>query len=194
MNDPHPPFSAQAVLDFWFGPSDAPGFGESRAAWFAKDEAFDEEIRQRFSGLHMAVSHGMLDYFWKDTANACLAAVIALDQFSRQLYRDDAKAFAQDSHALTLAKHAIEVGFTDDASPVEKMFWYLPFEHSENLEDQDRSIELFKALGNAEWTRYAEEHRAVIARFGRFPHRNAVLGRESTPEEQSYLAQPGAGF
>ena len=194
MNDSLPPYSAQEVLDFWFGAQDAPGYGEARAAWFQKDEAFDAEIQRKFGGLHAASSHGMLDYFWKDSAPGNLALVLTLDQFSRQLYRNDAKAFAQDAHALILAKHAIEQGFDKDALPVQRTFWYLPFEHSENLEDQDRSMELLKPLGNPELTRYAEEHRAVIARFGRFPHRNAVLGRESTPEEEAYLAQPGSGF
>lgn len=194
MNDSVPSYAAQEVLDFWFGPEDAPGYGEPRAEWFKKDEAFDAEIAGRFGGLHAAASHGMLDYFWKDTPNGNLALIIVLDQFSRQLYRGDAKAFASDKHALTLVKHAIEHGFDRDAPAVQRLFWYLPFEHSENLEDQDRSIELIKPLGNAEWTRYAEEHRAVIARFGRFPHRNAALGRVSTPEEETYLAQPGSGF
>jgi len=194
MNDTVLPYSAQEVLDFWFGSKDTPGYGESRAEWFQKNEAFDDGIRQRFGGLHAAAAHGMLDYFWKDNPEGNLALVIVLDQFSRQLYRGDAKAFAQDGHALKLAKHAIDQGFDKDAIPVHRTFWYLPFEHSENLEDQDRCIELFKPLGNAEWTRYAEEHRAVIARFGRFPHRNAALGRESTPEEEAYLAEPGSGF
>jgi uncharacterized protein (DUF924 family) len=194
MNDSHPALAAQLVLDFWFGPADSPKSGQPRSEWFAKDDAFDAEIKKRFTGLHGSVSHGMLDYFWKDSPTANLAAVIVLDQFSRQLYRGEAKAFAQDQHALTLAKHAIDDGYDQDAPAVHRLFWYLPFEHSENLEDQDRSIELIKQLGNAEWTRYAEDHRAVIARFGRFPHRNAALGRENTPEEETYLAQPGSGF
>lgn len=194
MNDSVPPYSALEVLNFWFGAKDATGYGEPRAEWFKKDEAFDAEIQRRFGGLHAAASHGMLDYFWKDDPDGNLALVIVLDQFSRQLYRGDAKAFAQDAHALKLAKLAIEQGFDRDAPAALRLFWYLPFEHSENLEDQDRSIELVKQLGNAEWTRYAEAHRAVIARFGRFPHRNAALGRESTPEEEAYLAEPGSGF
>ncbi len=194
MNDSVPPFSAREVLDFWFGSKDAPDYGEPRAAWFKKDEAFDAEIRRRFGGLHAATALGMLDYFWKDNPEGNLALVISLDQFSRQLYRGEAKAFAQDQHALKMAKLAIENGFDRDAPASLRLFWYLPFEHSENLEDQDRAIELIKPLGNAEWTRYAEEHRAVIARFGRFPHRNAALGRESTPEEEAYLAEPGSGF
>ncbi len=194
MNDSHPPFSAHQVLDFWFGAPDFADYGQPRKIWFAKDPDFDAEVRKRFSGLHQAASHGMLDHFWKDVALPNLALVITLDQFSRQLYRGEAKAFAQDAHALQVAKHAIDEGFDRDALPVQRLFWYLPFEHSENLSDQDRAIELIEPLGNAEWTRYACEHRDVIARFGRFPHRNAVLGRENTPEEQTYLDQPGAGF
>jgi uncharacterized protein (DUF924 family) len=194
MNDSYPPFSAQVVLDFWFGPEDEPGYGTARNEWFTKSDAFDAEIVTRFGGLHGAAAHGMLDYFWQDSPKANLALVIVLDQFSRHIHRGDAKAFAQDGHALRMAKRAIEQGFDQEALPVHRLFWYLPFEHSENLEDQDRSVELFQQLENAEWTRYAEEHRAVIARFGRFPHRNVILGRESTPEEETYLAQPGAGF
>jgi len=194
MNDSHPPFSAQQVLDFWFGAPDSAEYGQPRKVWFARDAAFDAEIRQRFGGLHQAASHAMLDYFWKDLAPSNLALVITLDQFSRQLYRGEAKAFAQDAHALKVAQYAIDQGFDRDALPVQRLFWYLPFEHSESLADQDRAIELIEPLGNAEWTRYAREHRDVIARFGRFPHRNAALGRETTPEEQTYLEQPGAGF
>jgi uncharacterized protein (DUF924 family) len=136
----------------------------------------------------------LLDHFWKDVALPNLALVITLDQFSRQLHRGEAKAFAQDVHALKAAKHAIDEGFDRDMSAVQRLFLYLPFEHSESLADQDRSIGLIEPLGNAEWTRYAREHRDVIARFGRFPHRNATLGRESTPEELAYLEQPSAGF
>ena len=194
MNDSIPPFSAQLVLDFWFGEPNSSDYGQSRNVWFAKDSAFDAEVRAKFGGLLQAASHGMLDHFWKDVAMPNLALTIVLDQFSRQLHRGEAKAFAHDGHALTVAKHAIAQGYDRDALPVQRLFWYLPFEHSENLTDQDRSIELIEQLGNAEWSRYAREHRDVIARFGRFPHRNAALGRESTPEEQAYLAQPGAGF
>jgi uncharacterized protein (DUF924 family) len=194
MNDSIPPFSAQLVLDFWFGLPGSSEYGQSRNVWFAKDSAFDTEVRAKFGGLFQAASHGMLDHFWKDVAVPNLALTIVLDQFSRQMHRGEAKAFAQDGHALTVAKHAISQGYDRDALPVQRLFWYLPFEHSENLADQDRSIELMEQLGNAEWSRYAREHRDVIARFGRFPHRNAALGRESTPEEQAYLAQPGAGF
>ena len=194
MNDTHSPYSAQQVLDFWFGPEDQPGYGEARKEWFEKNDAFDEEIREKFGGLHAAVAQGLLDYFWKDSPLSNLAAVIVLDQFSRQLYRDDAKAFAQDGHALTLAKHALEQGFDQQVPEVHRMFFYLPFEHSENLEDQDRSVALFAQLDNAEWNRYAQAHRDVVARFGRCPHRNKTLGRESTPEEEAYLAQPGSGF
>jgi uncharacterized protein (DUF924 family) len=181
-------------LDFWFGEPNSSDYGQSRNVWFAKDSAFDAEVRAKFGGLLQAASHGMLDHFWKDVAMPNLALTIVLDQFSRQLHRGEAKAFAQDGHALTVARHAIAKGYDRDALPVQRLFWYLPFEHSENLTDQDRSIELIEQLGNAEWSRYAREHRDVIARFGRFPHRNAALGRESTPEEQAYLAQPGAGF
>ena len=115
MNDSHPPFSSQQVLDFWFGAPDSPEYGQPRKVWFANDPDFDAEIRKRFGGLHQAASHGMLDHFWKDVALPNLALVITLDQFSRQLYRGEAKAFAQDAHALQVARHAVDEGFDRDA-------------------------------------------------------------------------------
>jgi len=194
MNDSLLPFTASEVLEFWFGKSNTLDFGQSRQEWFQKDERFDAEIARRFTGLHQAASQGMLDYYWKDALLPNLALTIVLDQFSRQLHRNEAKAFAQDGHALRIADYAIDQGFDKDALPVQRLFWYLPFEHSEKLDDQDRCLELIRPLGNAEWTRYAEAHRDVIARFGRFPHRNAVLGRESTPEEEAYLTESSSGF
>jgi uncharacterized protein (DUF924 family) len=124
MNDSLPSFSAQVALDFWFGAPDSPEFGQSRKAWFAKDDAFDAEIHRQFAGLHHAAAHGMLDHFWKDLALPNLALTIVLDQFSRQLFRNDAKAFAQDGHALTVAKYAIAEGYDRDALPTQRVFWY----------------------------------------------------------------------
>ena len=173
------------VLAFWFdelGP----------AQWFAKDAALDERIRARFQPLHARLAASADPPI--DTPAQALATVIVLDQFSRNLHRDDARAFAADALARRLADAAIARAFDAQVDASRRMFFYLPFEHSEDLADQDRSIALFTAIGDPRLTRYAEAHRALIARFGRFPHRNAVLGRRSTQDEEEYLKQPGAGF
>jgi uncharacterized protein (DUF924 family) len=185
----------QEVLDFWFGPLDTRG--QSRREWFVKDAAFDSAIRARFGELHEKASRRELE-MWRLSPESMLALVIVLDQFSRNLYRNHPRAFAQDTHARDCAAEALlredDLGFL----PVERQFLYLPFEHSEDLMDQEKAVELFRSLERFEATRglsqWAEKHRAIIARFGRFPHRNAALGRASEPEELEFLAQPGSGF
>ena len=183
------------VLDFWFGPPEL--LGKSRPRWFRKDEKFDAEIWRRFGALHAAAALGELES-WRGEPRPMLALVVILDQFSRNLHRGDARAFAQDAHALGCARDALARG--DDATllPVERQFLYMPFEHSEDLADQERAVELMGALEAFEPTRglveWAERHREVVRRFGRFPHRNAVLGRASTPEEAEFLKQPGSSF
>ena len=184
---------AADVLAFWFGEPPGP----SRREWFVKDAGFDAEIRRRFGELHRhAVARQLED--WRAAPRTMLALVVVLDQFSRNLHRDDARAFAADAHALECARQAVGRGDDRGMLPVERQFLYLPFEHSESLEDQDRALELMGALDAFAPTRDASEwarrHRVVIARFGRFPHRNAALGRESTAEEREFLAQPGSGF
>ncbi len=188
---------AAAVLAFWFGEPGSPEHGKSRAAWFAKDAAFDAQIRQRFLALHASAALGERDR-WRGSPDTLLALVIVLDQFSRNLHRDDARAFSQDAAALAAAQEMIARGWDRGLLPVERQFVYLPFEHAEDLALQDRAIELFTALeafpetnGLTQW---AEKHRVIIRRFGRFPHRNAALGRASTPEEIAFLKQPGSGF
>lgn len=188
---------AREVLDFWFGEPGSAGHGKSRAEWFRKDPTFDGEIRRRFLALHAAAALGECDH-WRDDPGSLLALVIVLDQYSRNLYRDDPRAFSQDAKALECAQLMIGRGWDAARAPVERQFAYLPFEHAEDEALQDRSIALFTALaaypetkGLVEW---AEKHRVVIRRFGRFPHRNAALGRESTPEEIAYLREPGSGF
>ncbi|MCC6920016.1 MAG: DUF924 domain-containing protein [Alphaproteobacteria bacterium] len=158
--------------------------------WYGKDDAFDAEIRRRFGAIHADAVEGKLEH-WALTAQGALALLILLDQFSRNLYRGDARAFAGDAVARTVADAAIAEGFDHQVDPVLRQFFYLPFEHSERMEDQDRSVTLFTALGGKTLP-YAIEHRDIIARFGRFPHRNAVLGRTTTPEEQAFL--DGGGF
>ncbi len=186
---------SQSVLDFWFGAPGSAEAGTTRDVWFTKRTAFDQECRDRFEALHRAAASGALDD-WSRTPHGTLALVILLDQFSRNIYRDTPQAFAQDAHALRIAREAIARGFDREMTPLERMFLYLPFEHSENLADQVRSLELFSSLQRFPETenvmKYAMAHSDVIARFGRFPHRNAILGRKSTPEEERYLAEGGA--
>ena len=182
-----------AVLEFWFGATP----GTSRAEWFRKDEAFDAEIRRRFGELHGRAARRELEA-WRESPEPMLALVIVLDQFSRNLYRGDARAFAQDRHARDCAVEAVARGDDLQLLPVQRQFLYLPFEHSEDLRDQEKGVELMRSLESFEPTRgvaeWAEKHRVIIERFGRFPHRNAALGRASTPEEIEFLRQPGSGF
>ncbi len=189
--DPGP----EAVLDFWFGP--LAERGRRRAEWFRKDARLDAQVRERFLALHAAAALGEREA-WRASPGPMLALVVVLDQFSRNLYRGDARAFAQDAHARGCARQALDRGDDLGLLPVERQFLYLPFEHSESLEDQELAVERMRSLAGFDETRdalaWAEKHLAVIRRFGRFPHRNAALGRESTPRERDYLAQPGAGF
>lgn len=186
---------ALEVLRFWFGGGETSG--DRRKHWFAKDDAFDALIRSRFMALHEQAAADALAG-WKDDAPSCLALIVLLDQFSRNLFRASARAFAADAQALDTARHAVARGYDAGMRPVERMFVYLPFEHSEALADQQRSCELMQALDTFAETdgayRYALRHREIIKRFGRFPHRNAVLGRTSTAQESEFLKQPGSGF
>jgi len=188
-----PPWRPGAVLEFWFGSPPGP----SRTEWFRKDAAFDARIRERFGALHAAASRRELDS-WRAQPESMLALVVVLDQFSRNLFRGDPRAFAQDAYARECAREALARGDDRSLLPVQRQFLYLPLEHSEDLADQERSVELMRALEPFEETRglteWAEKHRVIIARFGRFPHRNAALGRASTAEEIAFLAQPGSGF
>jgi uncharacterized protein (DUF924 family) len=180
-----PPGWDREVLDFWFGeltPRD----------WFAGGPALDARIRERFADLHARLVRE--DGAGIAGPSAHLAAVIVLDQFSRQMFRDDARAFAADPLARQLADAALRAGFDADMPVEQRLFLALPFEHSEDAADQARAVALTEALGNAQWTQYARAHQDIIARFGRFPHRNAVLGRVSTPDEEAFLAEHGRGF
>ncbi len=183
------------VLDFWFGSGS--DYGKRHKRWFAKDPAFDAELRGRFSKLLDDLLEGKHRQ-WLADRRACLARIIALDQFPRQIHRGSPGAFAGDALALEAARHALANRHDADMLPVERLFTYLPFEHSELLADQERACELMRPLAQFADTddalRYAEAHRAIIARFGRFPHRNAILGRASTPEEIEFLKQPGSAF
>ena len=176
--------TAAAVLRFWFE--------EHPKDWFVKNADFDAEIRARFHSLHEAAATGTLAH-WADEARSCLALVIVLDQFPRNIYRGDARAFASDELARSVARVILERGWDKQMTQAEQLFAYLPFEHSESLEDQNLSCELMKDF-DAEQLRYATRHREIIERFGRFPHRNDILGRESTAAEIEFLKQPGSGF
>lgn len=184
---------ALEVLQFWFG--EGADYGKAHKRWFEKDRVFDAEVSRRFSHVHESLM-GTRD--WLDSAHEALARIIVLDQFPRHIYRGTARAFSSDALALETARHLVDRGWDRGLLPVERMFAYLPFQHSESLADQERSYELYQALKNfpetADTERYAIAHRDIIRRFGRFPHRNAALGRASTPEEIEFLGQPGSSF
>lgn len=181
------------ILDFWFGPTDSPGYGAPRAIWFEADAAFDEDVRRRFETDVVGAARGGHDAMAVD-AEGALALAILLDQFPRNIYRGTPRAFAADAKARDVARNALAAGHDQAVAPFMRAFLYLPFEHSEDMADQDRSVALFRALGDEKYLGFAIGHRDVIARFGRFPHRNEILGRRSTPDELAYLRQPGAGF
>jgi len=187
--------AAQEVLAFWFG--DGRERGQSRTQWFRKDAAFDEEIRVRFLATYEQAVAGELES-WKQQATGCLALIVVLDQFPRNLFRGTRRAFEADALARKAARYALAKEYDRTLRPVERMFIYLPFEHSEHLPDQDLCLRLMKELSGFRETRemhvWAEKHLVIVRRFGHFPHRNAALGRESSAEETEFLKQPGSGF
>jgi len=193
------PPQAAAVLAFWFGPAAGEPAPVLRPGWFRRDATFDAAIGDHFlAELQSAHQGGLTDW---DTAGplGVLARIVVLDQFSRNVYRGSAQAFAADALALAAAKQLVASGADRDLLPEQRLFAYLPFEHSESLADQNECLRLFGALaaeqpGLQGLLDYAVAHHKVIAQYGRFPHRNATLGRESTPAELEYLSQPGAGF
>ena len=185
------------LLEFWFGAHGDPERGSMRAVWFGKDPAFDARIREQFYDNVLEAGRGRLDGL-SATADGVLTLLILLDQFPRNLFRNEAQALAYDGKARAVARLAVGMGLDKVLSPVERIFIYLPFEHSEEMEDQIRSVALFKTLPPVSWrdevVDYAIRHHDIIARFGRFPHRNAVLGRTSTAEELAFLQEPGSSF
>jgi uncharacterized protein (DUF924 family) len=191
----------QRIFEFWFGALDEKGSPsvEHSARWWRKDPAFDAAIAEEFGADIERASRGELDD-WKETPRGRLALVILLDQFSRNVYRDTPRAFANDARALALAEEGIERGEDRELSVVERSFLYMPLMHAENLAVQERAVAVFRRAneeleGSFEQAlEYAIRHRDIVARFGRFPHRNAILGREPTPEEVEFLKQPGSSF
>ena len=185
-----------ALLDFWFA-AGTPEWNQPRKVWWVKDPAFDEDLRQRFLDDHLRAASGALAS-WQDEPESCLALVLLLDQLPRNLFRGSPRAFATDPLAREVAGHALARGFDREMPKVRRSFLYLPFEHSESLADQHRCVRLFEAMAETpedrETARHAHLHRDIVARVGRFPHRNAVLGRETTPEEAEFLKEPGSSF
>ncbi len=189
--------SVNDVLGFWFASDSRPDQshpeGRDLQAWFVPDPVFDDTIRRHFMGAWERAARGELDG-WSESAEGALALTVLLDQFPRNMFRGQPRAFATDGKALVVARLALSRGFDQAVPPVWRKFFYLPFEHAEDNEAQARSVALFRGTGEAPATRYAERHQEIIARFGRFPHRNAILGRASTPEEEAWLAAGGETF
>lgn len=195
----------EAILNFWFGAAsdDATVAKEKSALWWSKSAESDEEIRQRFDSLVTQAAAGELSD-WQMTPSGRLALILLTDQFPRNIHRDSPRAFAQDSKALAWCLNGIKRDFDLKLRPIERVFFYLPLEHAESLEHQEQSVRQFSALLDevgadqktffAEYLDFAVRHRDIIARFGRFPHRNKILGRESTPDEIAFLAEPGSSF
>jgi uncharacterized protein (DUF924 family) len=191
-----PPRLPGEVLEFWFSE-------QSRPLWFEQNAAFDEEIRARFGATVAAAGAGDLDY-WVRAVDSSLALVLLLDQFPRNIHRGTLRAFSSDARARTIAGTAIDRGFDRRAPLDRRFFFYLPFEHAEDPKDQARSVTLFRRWAEEhrgvareralEQMKYVLRHQEIVARFGRFPHRNAVLGRESTPEEMAFLQEPNSSF
>lgn len=175
-----------AILSFWFAPG-------TRERWFTPDPAFDGEIRQRFAAaVGEAIGGGFAR--WEESPRGSLALLLLLDQFPRNLHRGTADSFAGDARALAVARASLRRGHDLEVPAEQRMFFYLPFEHSEDIADQRRAVELFTRLGDPVGLDYARRHLEIIERFGRFPHRNAALGRTTTPEEAAFLKQPGSSF
>jgi uncharacterized protein (DUF924 family) len=183
------------INDFWFGMSNRVEYGRPRSMWFRADSIIDREIKERFAETYQFAAAGLLGS-WQDDPSSCVALIITLDQFPRNMFRGEAKAFASDEIALDSAKQAIKIGSDRMLLPVQRWFMYLPFEHSENIEDQVESVRLFETLASDTDSQIAIDsahtHYKLIKRFGRFPHRNQILGRTSTPTELEFLASPGA--
>jgi uncharacterized protein (DUF924 family) len=173
----------ESVLAFWRAA------GHER--WFTKDTAFDDDIRARFLETYDAAAAGKLSS-WEQTAEGALALTIVLDQFPRNMFRGDARTYAADPQARAVAERALQCGFDQKAPLSDRQFFYLPFEHSESMPDQERCCALFAAAGDADLLKWAQSHADIVRRFGRFPHRNALLGRSTTAEEQAFL--DGGGF
>ncbi|MBI3515323.1 MAG: DUF924 domain-containing protein [Proteobacteria bacterium] len=194
---PGPSPEARAILAFWFGTEDDPAFCTPRTVWFRANAAFDQAVDAHCQALHLDAAAGRLDH-WAQTPLGSLALLILLDQVPRNLFRGTPRAYATDRQALAHARTAVDAGFDRLLRPVQRWFIYLPFEHAETLADQIRSVALFDALkddpASAAALDSVRRHHEIIARFGRFPHRNAILGRASTAAEEAFLKEPNSSF
>ena len=185
--------SIKSILTFWFGDKTSPDYGKPKSFWFMSTPEIDRSIQDTFGSLYELAVKGELDD-WLKTPEGSLSLVIILDQLSRNMFRGLPQSFAGDSKALEVAKAAIEKRYDQLLPKFQCVFLYMPFMHSEKLKDQYKSVELFEALGIAVNLDYAIKHKEIIVRFGRFPHRNVILGRASTPEELEFLKEPGSSF
>jgi len=176
----------QDILKFWFEECE-------EKSWWVKDPKFDAMLRDRFGALVEQAAAGDLDN-WAETAEGARAFIILLDQFTRSIYRDSPKAFDADDKARAMARRAIAKGFDKGLDMHQRVFMYMPFEHSEDIADQDESCRLIGEIGSENYLKFAHAHRDIIVKFGRYPHRNAVMGRENTRAEEDYLKDPKAGF
>ncbi|AYO56057.1 DUF924 family protein [Acinetobacter wuhouensis] len=176
----------QTVLDFWFS-------AETQPYWFAKSDAFDQQLRNQFLDTLEQARQAEL-WSWRENAEGRLAEIIVLDQFSRNLYRDYPASFAQDPMALALAQETIQLGLDQNLRPEQRSFLYMPFMHSESKIIHEQALKLFEGLGNPVNLDFEKKHKIIIDRFGRYPHRNEILGRESTVEEIEFLTQPNSSF
>jgi uncharacterized protein (DUF924 family) len=189
----------QEVLDFWFGAPGSEAAGKPRREWFVKSEAFDATVRERFGATIAAAVAGGLREWDEAGPQGVLARILVLDQLTRNAFRGKPQSFAGDALALAAARGLVDAGADQGLAPLQRAFVYMVFEHAEDAAMQARAVELFTVLaaehpGFDDMLDYAHRHRGVIARFGRFPHRNAILGRASTPEETAFLQQPGSRF
>ena len=178
--------NANTILDFWFKEID-------RKKWFSKDKLFDQYLVEHFGELHHAATMGEL-YSWRIDARGRLAEIIILDQFSRNIYRDNAQAFSNDALALCLAQETVDQKLDGELNPTEQAFLYMPYMHSESPVIHEEALRLFAAPGLENNYRFERKHKEIIDKFGRYPHRNDILGRESTSEEVSFLSNPGSSF
>jgi uncharacterized protein (DUF924 family) len=185
MNDKHGD-RPEDILNFWFSTTVKP-------LWFKKSSKFDQEIKQRFHKIYQQAAAGSLNS-WRNQPGDTLALIIILDQFARNMFRNTPQAFATDPQALELTKYALEHNYQQKLSLDQQAFLYMPLMHSEKKEDQADCVELFSQLGTENYLEFALKHQTIIDRFGRFPHRNQILGRKSTPAETSFLTQPGSSF
>lgn len=193
------------ILDFWFGPAGTATeiVGRQRTLWFAKSAANDQAVIEQFADTLVAATAGRLDH-WADTPRSRLALLIVFDQFPHHIYRNQPQAFATDPQALALSLAALAANEETQLSPIERVFLYLPLEHAESNDMQALSVSLYETLATEaaeneralfdDFLKYARQHREVVARFGRFPHRNAILGRPSSDDELEFLKQPGSRF